>query len=113
MSDEEKPKVMYMDEARLWKTLDNISSRLEKIESELSELVRLEERVSYHHETLKRYGDRLDKHDDRMRNMENWQSENKGQSGASSKVVAWIAGAVSAIVTGVITALAAIFFKGP
>ena len=113
MADEDKSKVMYMDEARLWKTLDSISLRLEKIESELSEVVRLEERVGYHHETLKRYGDRLDKHDDRLRKVENWQSENNGKSGASSKVVAWIAGAVSAVVTGIITGLSVIFFKGP
>ena len=110
---EEMTQAKYMDEDRLWKTLDDISLRLGNIESELSEVVRLEERVGFHHETLKRYGDRLDKHGERIRKVENLQSESKGKSGVSSKVIALVAGAVSATTTGVITGVLLIFFKGP
>lgn len=83
----------YMDkvsEQRLWKSLDEISDRLTNIESKLSEIVRLEERVSSHQETIKRYGGLLDKLDDRVRSLENNQSEDKGKDRINSKVVAWM-----------------------
>jgi len=104
-----------MDEisvARLWKALDSISERLSNIEIKLSEVVRLEEKVNNHNEVLKRYGDRIDKHEDRIRKIENWQSENIGRTGTSGKVIAWIAAASSAIFTGVITLIASVFMKG-
>lgn len=63
-----------VSEARLWKTLDGISSRLSGIESKLNDIGRLEERVKAHDLTLSRYGNRLDEHDDRMRSAEIWQA---------------------------------------
>lgn len=59
---------------RLWKTLDTISDRLSGIESQLSEVVRLEERVNSHDQTLSRYGSKLDNHDTRIRESELWQA---------------------------------------
>lgn len=63
-----------VSEARLWKTLDSISERLTGIESQLSEVVRLEERVNSHDQSLSRYGSRLDNHDTRIREFELWQA---------------------------------------
>ena len=66
--------VNELSETRLWKTLDTISDRLSGIESQLSELVRLEERVNNHDQALSRYGNRLDNHDTRIRESELWQA---------------------------------------
>ena len=63
-----------LSEARLWKTLDGISNRLSGIESQLSEVVRLEERVNNHEKALSRYGNRLDEHSARIRESELWQA---------------------------------------
>lgn len=101
-----------VSEARLWRSLDSITERLSNIEFKLSEIVRLEEKVSSHHDTLKRYGDRLDKYDDRIRKLENFQSENNGRTRISGKVIAWMAAAASATITGVITIMASLFIKG-
>jgi len=66
--------VNELSETRLWKTLDTISDRLSGIESQLSEVVRLEERVNSHDQALSRYGSRLDNHDTRIRESELWQA---------------------------------------
>ena len=66
--------VNELSETRLWKTLDTISERLTGIESQLSEVVRLEERVNSHDQALSRYGSRLDNHDTRIRESELWQA---------------------------------------
>lgn len=66
--------VNELSETRLWKTLDSISERLTGIESQLSEVVRLEERVNSHAQALSRYGSRLDNHDTRIRESELWQA---------------------------------------
>lgn len=60
--------------ARLWKALDTISDRLTSIEKQLSEVVRLEERVNNHEQALSRYGNRLDGHDRRLHETELWQA---------------------------------------
>lgn len=69
-----------LSEARLWKTLDDISTRLIGIECQLGEIVRLEERVKSHDQALSRYGNRLDSHDARLRDSELWQA-NYGDRG--------------------------------
>ncbi len=66
--------VNELSETRLWKTLDSISERLTGIESKLSEVVRLEERVNNHEQALSRYGNRLDSHDRRLHDTELWQA---------------------------------------
>jgi Na+/phosphate symporter len=66
--------VNELSETRLWKSLDTISERLTRIESQLSEVVRLEERVNSHDQALSRYGNRLDNHDTRIRESELWQA---------------------------------------
>tara|TARA_R110000851_G_scaffold96792_2_gene209930 strand:+ start:16776 stop:17204 length:429 start_codon:yes stop_codon:yes gene_type:complete len=66
--------VPQLSEARLWKTLDAISTRLTGIENQLSEVVRLEERVNNHDQSLSRYARRLDDHDTRIRESELWQA---------------------------------------
>lgn len=69
-----------LTEKRLWKTLDSISERLGGIEDKLSEVVRLEERVNNHGESLRRYGNRLDNHDARIRESELWQANQSDRS---------------------------------
>lgn len=105
---EERDHMDKVSEQRLWKSLDEISIRLTNIESKLSEIVRLEEKVSGHHETIKRYGSLLDKLDDRVRLLENNQSEDKGKDRINSKVVAWILTVLSSATVIAIS----ILFKG-
>lgn len=78
--------VNEISEARLWKTLDSISERLTGIESQLSEVVRLEERVNNHDQSLARYGNRLDNHDQRLRESELWQA-NYGDRSSVERLV--------------------------
>jgi hypothetical protein len=68
--------IRVSDEAknRLWETLDRMSDKLEVIEKQLSEVVRLEERVNYHDVSLTRHGASLDKISDRTRRLEMWQA---------------------------------------
>lgn len=66
--------VNELSETRLWKTLDSIGERLTNIERQLSEVVRLEERVNSHEQALSRYGSRLDNHDRRLHETELWQA---------------------------------------
>jgi DNA repair exonuclease SbcCD ATPase subunit len=78
--------VNEVSEARLWKTLDLISERLRGIESQLTEVVRLEERVNSHEQALSRYGNRLDSHDSRIRESELWQA-NHGDKASVERLV--------------------------
>ena len=72
--------VNELSEARLWKALDSIATRLTGIESQLSEVVRLEERVNSHDQALSRYGNRLDDHGSRIRESELWQANHGDKS---------------------------------
>lgn len=75
-----------LSQARLWKSLDSISDRLGTIENQLSEVVRLEERVNHHDQALARYGNRLDNHDTRLRESELWQA-NQGDKSSVERLV--------------------------
>jgi len=66
--------VSEFSESRLWRTLDNVVERLANIENQLSELVRLEERVNNHEQVLKNCANRLDSHESRIRDTELWQA---------------------------------------
>jgi len=78
--------VDQLSEARLWKSLDDIMDRLTTIESQLSEVVRLEERVNNHDQALSRYGNRLDNHDIRIRESELWQA-NQGDKSSVERLI--------------------------
>lgn len=88
--------VNEISEARLWKTLDSISDRLTGIESQLSEVVRLEERVNNHDQALARYGSRLDNHDARLRESELWQA-NYGDRSSVERLVTNVQDDVSSL----------------
>lgn len=93
------PNMMKADdlsETRLWKTLDAISDRLGNIEDKLSEVVRLEERVNNHDESLRRYGHRLDNHDSRIRESELWQA-NQGDKSSVERMISNVQGEVSTL----------------
>lgn len=64
-----------LTDARLWKSLDSIVDRLGGIETKLTEVVRLEEKVKNHEEALSRYGNRLDSHDRRIHDSELFQAK--------------------------------------
>ena len=66
--------VDQITEARLWKALDGISSRLSNIEDKLSNVIRLEEKVNNHDDTLARFGNRLDIHEKKIHSSELWQA---------------------------------------
>lgn len=61
-------------EVRLWKVLDDITSRLGAIEAKLTEIVRLEERVNSHEQSLQRCHYQIDEHDKRVHQIEIWQA---------------------------------------
>lgn len=69
-----------MDEVsstRLWKSLDGITSKLDVVQDQLQGMVRLQEKVNNHADTLQRFGKRLDNHEERQRAIELWQAEKK------------------------------------
>jgi len=82
----ESNKMSEVSERRLWKTLDDISHRLLGIETQLSDVVRLEERMHNHEEAIMRYGKRLDNHDRRIRDNELWQA-NHGDRSSSERLI--------------------------
>lgn len=99
------PNMMKADdlsEARLWKALDSISDRLSGIETKLSEVVRLEERVNHHEETLRRYGNRLDNQDSRIRETELWQA-NTGDRSSVERLISNIHSELDTVVKEVAT----------
>lgn len=83
MSDKELRGVPTLDSlssARLWKTLDSISDRLLLIEQQLTQVVRLEERVNQHDQLHSKHLMTLDNHNQRIHNAELWQASNGGKS---------------------------------
>lgn len=67
-------KVTDLSDKRLWKLLDTLDTRLKAIEVLLTNVVRLEERMNSHEDSLKRYGSRLDEHAYRIHEAEIWQA---------------------------------------
>lgn len=79
-------KVLIMDntsESRLWQTLDAICERLTGIETQMTDIVRLQERLTNHEEALSRYGRRLDDHSHRIRTTELWLADHGDPSACS------------------------------
>lgn len=58
------------DNERLWKTLDALMERANSIESKVSEIVRLEEKVSAQNQTLARFGNKIEDQEIRVRDLE-------------------------------------------
>lgn len=75
----EERQVDEISVARLWNTLDSIQTRLGAIEEKLSQVVRLEERIKTHDETIIRYGNRIDDSDKRIREIELWKASFKSE----------------------------------
>lgn len=67
-------------EKRVENALKDISGRCSTIETQLSEIIRLQERVSNHETVLTRFGNRLDSHDGRIRGTELWQADHGDKS---------------------------------
>ena len=74
--------ITVSDEAknRLWKTLDDMSDKLQTIEKQLSEVVRLEERVNFHDESLQRHTVTIERLSERARRLEMWQASHRETS---------------------------------
>jgi hypothetical protein len=79
--------VNELSEARLWKTLDGISDKLTVVESQLTEVVRLEERVNGHDQAISRFGAKLDNHDRRIHEAELWQAGSGDKSSTERMIV--------------------------
>lgn len=79
--------VPNLNDTRIWKSLDTIADRLTGIENQLSDIVRLEEKVNGHENAIKRYGKRLDRHDERIRGAELWQA-NHGDKASIERLIA-------------------------
>lgn len=94
---------MEGEEKLIWNTLKSIDSRLTGIESELREVVRLQEITSNHHDAIGHNSYKISKHEDRIRELENESWTNKGRDVSERKLVSWIAGIISVVVTTVIT----------
>lgn len=78
--------VPNFNDTRIWKSLDTIADRLTGIENQLSDIVRLEEKVNGHENAIKRYGKRLDRHDERIRDAELWQA-NHGDKASIERLI--------------------------
>jgi archaellum component FlaC len=88
-----------MDEvavARLYKGLDEISSRLTTIDSQLNDVVRLQEQIKAQQNTLDSHAHRLNGHSERLRITETWIA---GQSnfGDTNTKIAHVAGEIQTI----------------
>jgi archaellum component FlaC len=122
-----------MDEvavARLYKGLDEISSRLTTIDSQLNDVVRLQEQIKAQQNTLDSHAHRLNGHSERLRITETWiagQSnfgdtnakianavgeiqtikadliESKGQKDVVKEIFKWFSGILAAILAYVIS----------
>lgn len=62
-------------ESRVWGILETIEKRLSGIEGKLEKVIRLEERVTNHEQSIVRFGKRLDRGDERMMRLELWQAD--------------------------------------
>jgi len=69
-----------MTDQRIWKAIESIGENIEYIKRELNKIVKIEERVEAHTKTLSRYGEKLDKNDDRIRELELSNVENKREN---------------------------------
>jgi len=87
MNAENNLQIDEVSNKRLWKALDDISSRLISMEQQLVEVVRVQEQVKTHGHTLDRYGTKLDSHDKRIRETELWQA-NHGDKASLERLVA-------------------------
>ncbi len=76
-------------DARMWKALDSIAAKLSTIEDQLSDIVRLEERMNNHESAIVRYGNRLDRHSVRIHEMELWQA-NHGDKASTEQLITGI-----------------------
>lgn len=56
--------------AQLEKTLDKILAKMEKIDEKLMNVVRVEERLNMHNETLMRYGKFIDSHEKQIHDIQ-------------------------------------------
>ena len=75
-----------ISEARLWKSLDSISERLTGIEGQLSEVVRLEEKLNSHTSILRRHSDTLNDYGRRIHDAELWQASQVDRASISRDV---------------------------
>tara|TARA_R110000796_G_scaffold252431_1_gene386747 strand:+ start:458 stop:844 length:387 start_codon:yes stop_codon:yes gene_type:complete len=66
--------VSDISSARVWKVLDSISEKLDTIEKQLIEVVRIDEKVKTHDKTLSRFGNILDEHSNRLHAAEMYQA---------------------------------------
>ena len=73
-------------EGRLWQALTKIGDRLTGIDSKLSDIVRLEERMNGHDGAIARYGDKLDIHDNRLLELELYKAKQGDITGIKEKV---------------------------
>ena len=62
-------------ESRLWGILETIEKRLSGIEGKLEKVIRLEERVTNHEQSIVRFDKRLNSGDERMMRLELWQAD--------------------------------------
>lgn len=97
MSELEEKTVDEVAQRRLWKSLDDISGRLSNIESKLTDIVRLDEKVNSQREALLAQSDRINVYGSRVRSLEIELSTIKGREGNRAKIFGWIAGLAAGI----------------
>ncbi len=80
---------------RLYKQLDDISSGMQAMQRDIHGVVRLQEQVNNHTETLKRFGNDVDNVKSRVHKVEIWQAERNNNdyldymmTGVSEKITA-------------------------
>lgn len=88
---------------RLWKSLDDISGRLSNIESKLTDVVRLDEKVNSQREALLGQSDRINAYSTRVRNLEIELSTIKGREGNRAKIFSWLSGLAAGVLLFVLS----------
>lgn len=78
-----------LSEQRLWSTLDGLNNKLSVIESQLTEVVRLQEKVSNQGDIIKKHDERLNHHERRIHQSELWQA-NYGDRSSVERLITHI-----------------------
>lgn len=83
-------------------TVSEVSHRLSSIENKLDRIIRVEERQNNHTDDLKRVFVRVEKVEDRVRQLEITAGEASVRTGGNSSAIAIFVGAMVSIAVGVV-----------
>lgn len=90
------------NDEKLWNLLSDIGKRLSNIEDKMDNIIRMEEKVKNHEDTLKRFGAKIDQHTDKIATLENHKAYTDGYNKVSARQWAYMASGVITIISGIV-----------